>query len=138
MAIDDPKAAFEQQYMQDEQTLPLELAKFAGKLGFPDGGLAMEILLKVADAVFDRVSTEERLKAMWELFKMEFGHIDTTKASHEDVQRAIQLAFLYDRYERDDKKREHYVKLIGNALRRRRRLAAGKPLTSGDLSKGEG
>jgi len=40
-----------------------------------------------------------------------------TKASQEDVQRALQEAFVYDRYERDDRKRERYVKLIGNALR---------------------
>jgi hypothetical protein len=36
---------------------------------------------------------------------------------HEDVQKAIQLAIWYDRHERDDAKRERYVKLIGNALR---------------------
>ena len=29
----------------------------------------------------------------------------------------IQLAIWYDRHERDDAKRERYVKLIGNALR---------------------
>jgi hypothetical protein len=117
MAIDNPKDAFEQQYMEDEQTLPLKLAKFAAELAFPDGGLAVEILLNVADVLFNPVSREERFKTLWELLKMEFSHIDSTKASHDDVQKAIQLAFLYDRHERDDKKRERYVKLIGNALR---------------------
>src|SRR4051812_17867658 len=116
MAIDDPKDAFEQQYMQDEQTLPLKLATFAGKLGFPGGGLAAEILINVRDVLINSVSAKERLKALWELFRIEFSHIDSTKASHEDVQKAIQLSFLYDRVERDDKKRERYVKLIGNAV----------------------
>lgn len=121
MGIDDPIEAFEQQYMQDETELPTKLAKFVGdtglKLAFPDGGLALEILLKVGDALFDKASMAERVKVMWELVKSEFKHVETTKANHLDVQRAIQLAIWYDRHERDDKKRERYVKLIGNALR---------------------
>jgi hypothetical protein len=54
---------------------------------------------------------------MWELVKKEFDQVETTKADHGDVQRAIQLAFAYDLRERNDTKRERYVKLIGNALR---------------------
>src|SRR5947209_1111809 len=121
MAIDNPKAVFEQQYMKDEENLPLGLAilvgKVGGKLAFPDGGLALEILEKVADVLFNDVTVKERVKAMWDLFVMEISHLETTKASREDVQRAIQLAFVYDRQQRDDQKRERYVKLIGNALR---------------------
>ncbi len=122
MASDDPIEAFEQQYMRDEPTLPRELAEAAGKVGgeltFPGlGGLAVEILLKARKVLFDPVSTTERNLAMWEMFKMQFRHIEETKTSHDDVQKAIQLAFLYDRYERDDEKRERYVNLIGNALR---------------------
>jgi hypothetical protein len=41
----------------------------------------------------------------------------TGDVCHEDVQMVIQLAIWYDRHERDDAKRERYVKLIGNALR---------------------
>ena len=36
---------------------------------------------------------------------------------HEDVQKAIQLAIWYDRHERDDAKRDRYVKLISNAAK---------------------
>jgi hypothetical protein len=122
MAIDDPLKAFDQYYMQeDDAELPTKIAKFVGsmgaKLAFPDGGLALEILLKVADALFDKNSTKERITKMWEMVKSEFEHVETTKADHEDVQRAIQLAFAYDWRERKDKKRERYVRLIGNALR---------------------
>jgi hypothetical protein len=121
MAIDNPIDAFEQQYMQEEPTLPTKLAKVVGdtsfKLAFPEGGLALEILMKVGDALFDRASATERINVLWEMVKGEFSHVDTTKASHEDVQKAIQLAFWYDRHERDDAKRARYVKLIGNALR---------------------
>jgi hypothetical protein len=121
MAIDDPREAFEQQYMRDEENLPQGLAILAGKVGgklaFPDGGLALEILEKVADALFNDVTAKERVKAMWDLFAIEISHLEATKTSQEDVQRAIQLAFVYDRQQRDDKKRERYVKLIGNSLR---------------------
>ena len=117
MPIDDPLDVFEQQYMRDEQKLSMALAKVFAKLGYPGGGLASEILMNVADALFDHVSTEERVGAMWNLFKQEFSNVETTKASHTDVQKAIQLSFLYDRYERDDAKRARYVKLIGSAVR---------------------
>jgi hypothetical protein len=126
MAIDDPIEKFDQQYMQEPTALPTKLAKFAGGIGaqliFPDGGLALEILLKVAAALFDEVSTKERVIKMWDLLKSEFEHVETTKASHEDVQKAIQLAFVYDWRERDDKKRERYVKMIGRALRSEERI----------------
>jgi hypothetical protein len=121
VAIDDPIEVFDQQYMREETELPSKLAKFAGdigsKLAFPDGGLALDILTKVADALFDRASTTERITAMWEMIKTEFKHVEKTKANHEDVQKAIQLAIWYDAHERDNKKRERYVKLLSNALR---------------------
>src|SRR5579863_7867968 len=122
MAIDNPLEAFEQQDMkEDVLELPTRIAKFVGsmgaKLAFADGGLALEILLKVADALFDKDSTKERVTKMWEMVKSEFQHVATTKADHADVQRAIQLAFAYDWRERNDEKRERYVKLIGSALR---------------------
>jgi hypothetical protein len=126
MAIDDPLEAFEQSYMQNEPEFPGKLAKVAGDVGskliMPDGGLALEILLKVVDAVFDRASAKERVEALWDLFKQEFRHVETTKASHEDVQKAIQLAFVYDWQQRDDEKRKRYVKLVGSALRSKTRI----------------
>ena len=126
MAIDDPMEAFEQQYLKEESKLPNKLAKLAGgigsKLAFPDGGLALEILLKVGDALFDDISVAERIMAMWEMIKGEFKHVEKTKANHDDVQRAIQLAIWNDRHEWNDQKRERYVKLIGNALRSEERI----------------
>ena len=122
MTIDDPKDAWEQQYIiKEESTLPNRLAKYAwdigSKLAFPDGGLALDILAKVAEALFNRESATDRVVAMWEMIKGEFRHVEKTKADHEDVQRAIQLALWFDRHERNDKKREYYVRLIGSALR---------------------
>jgi hypothetical protein len=42
------------------------------------------------------VSTKERFKAMWSMFVAEIGHLETTKANHEDVKAAIQLALVYE------------------------------------------
>jgi hypothetical protein len=126
MPIDDPIDAYEKQYMKYEPELPDKLAKYAADIGFklavPDGGLAAEILLKVIDALFDRPSGMERVKALFELVRGEFKNVERTKASHDDVQKAIQLAIWYDRHERDDAKRERYVKLIGNAVRSDERI----------------
>lgn len=116
MAIDNPKAAFEQQYMHEEEESPLALAVFAGKLAFPKAALPLEIFRKVAER-FTRASVEERLQAMWNMLVMETEHLETTKANPEDVQEAIQLAMRRDAEEFNDNKRERYVKLIGNALR---------------------
>ncbi|MGA9813326.1 MAG: hypothetical protein WBQ64_11145 [Terriglobales bacterium] len=116
MAIDDPKAAFVQQYMQEEQESPLAHMVMAGKLAFPKAALPLEIFRKVADR-FTRASVKERLEAMWNLLVMETEHLETTKASPEDIQEAIQLALRRDAEEFDDNKRERYVKLIGNAFR---------------------
>lgn len=116
MAIDDPKAAFEQQCMQEEEGSPLGLAVFTAKLAFPKAALPLEIFRKVADR-FTRLSVEERLQAMWNMLVMETQHLETTKANAEDIEEAIQLALRHDAEEFNDKKRERYVKLIGNALR---------------------
>jgi hypothetical protein len=121
MAIDDPFDAYETQYLKDEAALPNKLAKYASdfgiKLAFPGGGLAAEIFIKALDNLFDRDLGIERVRELLELLKGQFAHVDRTKANHEDVQKAIQLVIWYDRHERDNAKRERYVKVIGSALK---------------------
>jgi len=102
--------------MQEEDKSPLGLAIFTGKLAFPKAALPLEIFQKVANR-FTRASVDERLQAMWNMLVMETEHLETTKANGEDVQEAIQLAMRRDAEEFNDRKRERYVKLIGNALR---------------------
>jgi hypothetical protein len=116
MAIDDPKAAFEQQYMREEEKSPLAVTIFTGKLAFPKAALPLEIFRKVAER-FTRAAVEERLQAMWNMLVLETEHLESTKASADDVQEAIQLAMRRDAEQFNDNKRERYVKLIGNALR---------------------
>ncbi len=112
--------------MKDEPELPGRLANYAAdfglKLAMPDGGLAADILLNVVDALFDKRSGTERVNAMFELVSGELRNLEKTKADHKDVERAIQLAIWYDRHERDDAKRERYVRLIGNAARSDERI----------------
>src|SRR5215471_225555 len=110
MAIDDPIDAFKQQYMKEKPALPMQLAKFVAeqstKLGFPEGSFVVDILVKAILSVFDDNSAGERVAALFDLLNQELRHLETTKASQADVQKAIQLAFWYDRRERDDNKRE--------------------------------
>jgi hypothetical protein len=116
MAIDDPKSAFERQYMREEEKSPLGIAVFTGKLAFPKAALPLEIFRKVAER-FSWASVDERLQAMWKMLVMETEHLETTKASPEDIGEAIQLAMRRDAEEFNDQKRERYVKMIGNAWR---------------------
>ena len=119
MAIDKPLDAFKQQSIQDEPSLPkklaLKVAEFGIKVIF--NGLAADILVGAMRNLLDPDSGRERFKEMFDLINAEFEHIETTKVSHDDMQKAIQLIFWYDRHERDNAKRARYVKLIGNALR---------------------
>ncbi|MBS1851837.1 MAG: hypothetical protein JST79_13060 [Acidobacteria bacterium] len=121
MAIDNPMDQYEQYYMKEEPSLPGNLARYMGeqglKLAFPENGFARGILLKVLDVLFNKESVSERNRVMWEMIRGEFDQVEATKANHDDVQKAIQFAFWYDRHERNDAKRERYVRLIGNALR---------------------
>lgn len=121
MAIDNPKEAFEQQYMKEEENTPLEMTVFTGKLAFPKAALPLEIFRKVADR-FMKVSVEERLQAMWNFLVMETEHLESTKASVEDAAQAAQLAMRRDAEEFNDAKRERYVKVFGNALRSKDQL----------------
>ena len=75
MAIDDPKAAFEQQYMQEEGKSPLGLSIFIGKLAFPKAALPLEIFRKVVER-FTRASVEERQIAMYNMLVRETEHLE--------------------------------------------------------------
>ena len=114
MAIDDPKAAFEQQYMKEEEKSPLGLTIFATKLALPKAALPLEIFRKVADR-FTRPCVEERLVALWKMLVMETEHLETTKANVEDIEEAIQVAMNRDKEEFNDQKRDRYAKLISQS-----------------------
>lgn len=116
MAIDNPKDVFGQQYFSEDEKSPLGLIVFGAKLAFPKAGLLLDIFRKAAER-FTRPSVEERLRETWKMLVKETDHLQETKASHEDVVEAIQFIMRRDAEQWNDKKRERYVKLFGNALR---------------------
>jgi hypothetical protein len=123
VAIDNPKEAFEQQYMREEEKTPLEMTVFTGKLAFPKAALLLEIFGKVADR-FTKVSVEERLQAMWNFLVMETEHLESTRVSVEDAAQAAQMVMRRDAEEFNDAKRERYLKVFGNALRSKDQIAS--------------
>ena len=116
MAIDNPKEKFEQQYMREPEKSLFDLAIFGGKLAFPKAALPLEIFQKVRDRL-TRASIDERLQTMWDTLVKEVEHVESTKADKEEMERAIHLVMWRAIEELDDRKRERYVKLIGNALK---------------------
>jgi hypothetical protein len=116
MAIDNPKDAFEQQYMQEDDKSPLAITVFGMKLGFPKAALPLEIFRKAAEHL-QGPSIKERMLETWHMLVKETDYLEKTKASHADVAEAIQLVMRRDAEQFNDAKRERYVKLIGNALR---------------------
>jgi hypothetical protein len=123
VAIDNPKEAFEQQYMREEEKTPLEMTVLTGKLAFPKAALPLEIFRKVADR-FTKVSVEERLQAMWNFLVMETEHLESTRVSVEDAAQAAQMVMRRDAEEFNDAKRERYLKVFGNALRSKDQIAS--------------
>jgi hypothetical protein len=128
MAIDDPKAAFEEQYLKDEGKSALAPV-IIGKLAFPKAGFLFDILDKVYDR-FQKPTVEERIKAMFLLLVQETEHLESkidgvnsSRVNADDLQETIQLAIPHDAEEFNDRKRERYVKLIGSALRSEERIS---------------
>jgi hypothetical protein len=116
MAIDDPKAAFEKHYIENDEPTANELAIGAAKLAFPTAALPLTIFQNIWKRL-EQPSIRERVAGLWNMLLMEVEHLEKTKANTEDVQEAIQFALHRDAEEFNDKKRDRYVKLIGNALR---------------------
>jgi hypothetical protein len=116
MAIDNPKEKFEQQYVQGQERSPFDLAILAGKFAFPKATPLLQIFQTVRDKL-TKASIDERLQAMWSTLVKEVEHVESTKADKEEMERAIHLVMWRAIEELDDRKRERYVKLIGNALK---------------------
>jgi hypothetical protein len=114
--IDDPNAAFAEQYFKDQEQSQVGLAVFVGRLALPKAALPLEVFQKVRERLLG-VTLKERVKAMWDRLVQEMEYLERTKVSTEDVEEAIQIALRRDAEEFNDRKRDRYVKLIGNALR---------------------
>jgi hypothetical protein len=122
VAIDNPIDAYRKAYPDEQQPLPETAAMLAAKLVLP--GFFMD----VAGTVFERlgrVSQDERAKAMFELLLGELKRLQdvtATKADANDLKEACQLAIRHDAAEFNDKKRDRYIKIIGNAIQSESRI----------------
>jgi hypothetical protein len=122
MAIDDQYDAIEKAFPEKEAYLPEDLAVFAAKFVLPD------FVMDAFGTVFERLDRSvqlERAKATTKLLMADLKELKAKTASKEelnDLKEAMQLAIRHDVEEFNDKKRERYVKIIGNALRDERQI----------------
>ncbi len=117
MAIDDPIDAIEKAYPEKAPYLPEDLTLFAARFALP--GIVMDALGKVYERL-DRTVREERVNATVKALMNELKDIKEKTATKEglnDLREAIQLSVRHDLEEFNDKKRDRYIKIIGNALR---------------------
>jgi len=122
VAIDDPIEAFKKTHA-DEPPHPLkEMTVLAAKLALPG---VVGVLL---DAVCGRLSAEaqrhrynETLEFVCEELR-NLGSATATKEELNDLKEALQLAIRHDVAEFNDKKRDRYIKIVGNAIRSETRI----------------
>ncbi len=117
MAIDNPFDAIEKAYPERAPQLPTDLALLVAKFALP--GIVTDVLGTVCERL-DRNVQEERAKATIKLLVAELKDLKEKTASKEelnDLREAIQLSIRHDIEEFNDRKRERYIKIIGNALR---------------------
>ena len=122
MAIDNPRDAIKKAYPEEEPYLPNDLMALVAQALLP--GIVSDALGTVVKRL-TRNAQEERATAMVELILAELKDIDDKKASKEelnDLRESLQLAIRHDVAEFNDRKRERYVKIIGNALRAERQI----------------
>jgi len=117
MAIDDKFDAIEKAYPEKEPYLPDELAALAAKCVLPG------IVTGALGEVCKRLSPKAQEKRAVETLKLLVTEVKDLKAKSaskkelDGLKEAIQLAVRHDVAEFNDKKRERYIKIIGNALR---------------------
>jgi hypothetical protein len=120
MDIDKPRKVFGSiYYPESEDKSPLEPVIFGAKLAFPKAAMPLELFQNIYNRLTG-ISIGERMTETWKFLVNEFDRIEDIKADKEgleDLKEAIQIIIRRDAEEFNDKKRERYVKLIGNAVR---------------------
>jgi hypothetical protein len=122
MAIDNQYDAIAKAYPEKEPSLPTDLALLAAKFALP--GIITDAFSTVCERL-DRKAQEERAKATIKLLMADLKDLKERKASKEeldDLKESIQLTIRHDVAEFNDRKRERYIKIIGNALRSEKRI----------------
>lgn len=117
LAIDNPIDAIKEAHKDDGPYLPRDLAILVAKLTLP--GFISAIL----GSVFERFGMDaqrRRVNETLELLLHELQHVretGATKVEVNDLRESVQLAIRHDVEEFNDKKRDRYIKIIGNSLR---------------------
>ena len=117
MAIDDPYDAIEKAFPVEKPYFPNILAEIMARYLLP------EAVTEALGVVFDRLQPNAQLQRATETIKLivaDLKDLKEKKASKEeldDVKEAMQLTIRFDAAEFNDRKRERYIKIIGNALR---------------------
>jgi predicted ArsR family transcriptional regulator len=122
MAIDNPIDAAEAQFKESEQ-FPLDLVSLPFELGVPH----LAFLLKFVKLIKDHLSSNgkrERARIFLELLRDQQNvlevlgqRFDRLHVKVEDLAEALQIAVNRDAEAFNDNKRDHYLKIIGNAVR---------------------
>ncbi len=119
MAIDNPVDAVESQY-RESPDFPAGLVLAAGEIALPQGSPLFKLLGLLNDHFSDK-GKRERAEAFWaalrdqqKLLEADFSKL---KVRVEDLAEAVQLAVLRDVESFNDAKRDHYLMILGNAVR---------------------
>jgi hypothetical protein len=117
--IDDQFDQLKKQHPTEPKNFGTEAALTVSAAVFPQFAFLLGALKLVRDHFMPKAA-EERVNAMLDLLESESKRLDSTKATklglEEDLKQSLQLAIRYDAEEFNDRKRERYVKIIGNAL----------------------
>jgi hypothetical protein len=122
MAIDNPYDAIDKAYPKRASSLPTDLALLAAKFVLP--GIVTEAFSTVCERL-DRNTQEERAEATMKLLMADLAGLEEKKASKvelNDLKESMQLAIRHDVAEFNDRKRERYIKIVGNALRSEKQI----------------
>jgi hypothetical protein len=117
MAIDDRYDALDKAFPTTEPYLPEELVALILKLMLP--GYVTDMLGAVCKRLSPNVQMQraiETLKLLVVDMKDVKAEVAANKKDLSSMKEAVQLALRYDVAEFNDKKRERYVKIVGNAL----------------------
>jgi hypothetical protein len=115
--IDDPFDQLKKQYPEEQKNPGVDAALMASKALFPALAPLLGVLGQVRER-FTKTATMERIADMLDLLENEVKRLDSrqvTKVDLEDLKESMQLAIRYDAEDFNDRKRERYVRIIGNA-----------------------
>lgn len=122
MAIDSPVDSVEKQFPEHPDT-PLQIVLSAGELALPYAAPLLEFV-KLLTGHFSSVGREERMRAFLALLRDQEKLLDVLGKNYyqlrvkvEDLAEAVEVAAWADTDAPNDRKRDRYLKILGNAVR---------------------